>query len=123
MAEAQEMAAPDESTALVAAPAARPFVIDGRLVHGHKGIAAHIGHIRLMQDGPRCSCGASGCFEALASGTALQARAATAAQKSPFLAAAARDGGVAARHVFDGARAGVAARAPGVAGGHQVVIE
>lgn len=83
-------------------------VIDGRLVHGHKGIAAHIGHIRLMQDGPRCSCGASGCFEALASGTALQARAATAAQdgSSPFLAAAARDGGVAARHVFDGARAG-----------------
>ena len=83
-------------------------VTDGRLLHGHRGMAGHIGHMRLAQDGPRCSCGAIGCFEALAAGTALQHRAANAAQdgSSSFLATAAHADRIEARHVFDGARAG-----------------
>jgi len=83
-------------------------VTDGRLMRGHGGMAAHIGHMRLAQDGPRCACGTIGCFEALAAGTALTQRAVAAARDgtSPFLAAMARAGGVEARHVFDGARAG-----------------
>ncbi len=50
-------------------------IVDGRLLHGHKGIAAHIGHMKMAQDGPLCSCGVVGCFEALASGTAMKQRA------------------------------------------------
>ncbi len=83
-------------------------VVDGRLLHGHKGIGAHIGHMRLAQDGPVCHCGAVGCFEALASGSALKQRAglAVASAASPYLAKVARQADVDARDVFDGARAG-----------------
>ena len=83
-------------------------VVDGRLLHGHKGIAAHIGHMRMAQDGPVCNCGAVGCFEALASGSALKQRAglAAASAASPYLAEIARRAEVAAKDVFDGARAG-----------------
>ena len=83
-------------------------VVDGRLLRGHKGIAAHIGHMRMAQEGHICSCGAVGCFEALASGSALTRRAelALAAAASPYLAMIAREGDVDSRHVFDGARAG-----------------
>jgi glucokinase len=83
-------------------------VIDGRLIRGNRGMAAHFGHIRLAQDGPRCACGAIGCFEALASGTALGLRARKAAGAFPatFLGRAASGGDVGASHVIDGARAG-----------------
>jgi glucokinase len=83
-------------------------VVDGRLLRGHKGIAGHIGHMKMAQDGPVCHCGVVGCFEALASGTALQQRAMAAmeAATSPYLAASAERGAVDARNVFDGARAG-----------------
>ena len=46
-------------------------VVDGRLLHGRMGIAGHLGHMRMAQEGPTCPCGAVGCFEALASGSAL----------------------------------------------------
>jgi glucokinase len=83
-------------------------IIDGRLIRGYRGMAAHFGHIRLAQDGPRCACGAIGCFEALASGTALGLRARRAAIDFPatFLGNAAKHGAVEASHVIDGARAG-----------------
>ena len=62
-------------------------VTDGNLLHGHKGMAAHIGHMRLAQQGPRCNCGTIGCFEAFAAGTALRHCAAAAVQNgaSAFL--------------------------------------
>ena len=50
-------------------------VVDGRLLHGRRGMAAHVGHFRMAPEGPRCSCGATGCFEAFAAGTALTRRA------------------------------------------------
>ena len=43
-------------------------VVDGNLLRGRKGIAGHLGHMRMAQDGPVCPCGTTGCFEALASG-------------------------------------------------------
>ena len=83
-------------------------VVDGRLLRGHKGIAGHIGHMKMAQDGPVCHCGVVGCFEALASGTALKQRAmiSAGAATSPYLVASAQGSAVDARDVFDGARAG-----------------
>ncbi|RZO30584.1 MAG: ROK family protein [SAR116 cluster bacterium] len=83
-------------------------VVDGRLLRGHKGIAGHIGHMKMAQDGPVCHCGVVGCFEALASGTAMKQRAmiSAGAATSPYLVASAQGGAVDARDVFDGARAG-----------------
>jgi glucokinase len=46
-------------------------VSDGKLFLGSVGMAAELGHIIISVDGPRCYCGGIGCFEAMASGTAL----------------------------------------------------
>lgn len=83
-------------------------VVDGRLLHGRKGMAAHVGHMQLAAHGPQCGCGATGCFEALASGTALAKRAAIASREgvSAYLAAVAKNRSVDAADVFDGAKAG-----------------
>jgi len=45
--------------------------VDGRLIKGKNGNAPHIGHIYLVDDGPRCGCGNFGDMEALASGVAI----------------------------------------------------
>ena len=47
------------------------IVSDGRVVHGAHGFAAEIGHIVVEPDGVRCGCGAYGCWETVASGSAL----------------------------------------------------
>ena len=46
-------------------------VLDGRLLDGVDGNAGHIGHVVVEPDGRRCGCGAQGCLEAEASGTAI----------------------------------------------------
>ncbi|MEO0547276.1 MAG: ROK family protein [Pseudomonadota bacterium] len=83
-------------------------VVDGRLLHGRKGMAGHVGHLRLTLDGPRCLCGANGCFEALASGNALGGRARQAVETdlTGYLGATAKSSMVSAKDVFDGARLG-----------------
>jgi glucokinase len=50
------------------------IVIDGQLVHGASGQAGHLGHVLADTDGPVCECGARGCVEAIASGSALERR-------------------------------------------------
>ena len=78
-------------------------IADGRVLRGRMGMAGHVGHMRLVTEGPRCSCGAVGCLEALASGTALGARARAAARADPA-GALARVGDPAvieARHVVE----------------------
>ena len=80
-------------------------VVDGRLLHGRKGIAGHLGHMRMAQEGPTCPCGTVGCFEALASGSALTERAVSTADKSDHLAGIAQSRAIDARDVFEGARA------------------
>lgn len=50
-------------------------VVDGHLIRGRRGLAGHFGHMFLGQSDDRCACGATGCWEAMASGTALQRKA------------------------------------------------
>jgi glucokinase len=50
------------------------IVVDGRLLDGAAGNAGHVGHVIVVPEGGRqCGCGASGCLEAEASGTAIAA--------------------------------------------------
>jgi len=49
------------------------IVLDGRLLDGAAGNAGHIGHVIVEPDGRVCGCGARGCVEAEASGTAIRA--------------------------------------------------
>lgn len=47
------------------------IITGGRVCRGGRGLAAEIGHITVDPEGPVCSCGAPGHWEAVASGTAL----------------------------------------------------
>jgi len=47
------------------------IVIDGELYSGTIGAAGEVGHMTIDDRGPLCSCGNRGCWETLASGTAL----------------------------------------------------
>lgn len=49
------------------------IVLDGRLLDGGDGNAGHVGHVIVEPDGRLCGCGARGCVEAEASGTAIAA--------------------------------------------------
>lgn len=51
------------------------LVIGGKLYRGAHGVAGEVGHMVLDRDGPACACGNRGCFEALASGSAIAAQA------------------------------------------------
>lgn len=60
----------------------------GRIYRGADGAAGDIGHICAEEDGPNCTCGNTGCLEAIASGSAIasQAERAGKAGKSDLLA-------------------------------------
>ena len=47
------------------------IVIDGKIYTGAIGTAGEIGHMTIDDNGPICNCGNKGCWETLASGTAL----------------------------------------------------
>ncbi|MFQ5767625.1 MAG: ROK family protein, partial [Acidobacteriota bacterium] len=47
------------------------LVLDGRLHRGRHGKAAELGHVKVQPGGLLCGCGARGCVEQYASGTAL----------------------------------------------------
>ena len=47
------------------------IVIDGELYSGTIGAAGEVGHMTIDDRGPLCNCGNRGCWETLASGTAL----------------------------------------------------
>ncbi len=49
-------------------------VINGELVRGSNHIAGEFGHMPLSLDGPRCMCGATGCWEAYISNLATLGR-------------------------------------------------
>jgi glucokinase len=46
-------------------------ISDGRMLQGARGLAAEVGHILALPDGPMCGCGQRGHLEALASGPAI----------------------------------------------------
>lgn len=50
------------------------ILLDGKIIRGADSLAGELGHIPLDADGPECSCGGRGCFEALCSGRAIEAR-------------------------------------------------
>jgi predicted NBD/HSP70 family sugar kinase len=50
------------------------IVMNGELIRGRDHIAGEFGHMPLDLDGPRCMCGASGCWEAYTSNLATLAR-------------------------------------------------
>jgi len=50
------------------------IVLGGRLLDGALGNAGHVGHVIVRPGGHRCGCGARGCLEAEASGTAIRTR-------------------------------------------------
>ncbi len=52
------------------------LILDGRLYAGSDGAAGEVGHMTVLEGGPRCNCGDIGCWEAVASGTALAREAA-----------------------------------------------
>ncbi|MDH7504048.1 MAG: ROK family protein [Verrucomicrobiota bacterium] len=47
------------------------LILDGKLYSGFNRTAGEIGHMVLEVGGPKCNCGNRGCFEALASRTAI----------------------------------------------------
>jgi glucokinase len=59
------------------------IVLDGRLLDGAEGNAGHVGHVIVEPDGRECACGARGCVEAEASGTAIRAITGHAAAEAP----------------------------------------
>lgn len=50
------------------------LVLDGELYRGAFGVAAEIGHLRVVPNGRLCGCGNRGCWEQYASGKALTSR-------------------------------------------------
>ena len=50
------------------------IVLDGRLLHGRRANAGHVGHVIVEPDGAQCACGARGCLEAEISGPAIERR-------------------------------------------------
>jgi glucokinase len=47
------------------------IVINGKIYTGSTGTAGELGHMTIADEGPLCKCGNRGCWETLASGTAL----------------------------------------------------
>ena len=61
------------------------LLVEGRIVHGHRGAAGELGHIIVEADGPPCpgSCPNHGCLEALVSGHAIGAEGLRVARSAP----------------------------------------
>jgi len=79
------------------------LILGGRLRPGPSGNAGHVGHMCVELDGPPCPCGARGCVEVIASGTAIAARAVREGWQRPGGGAPSE---ATAAEVADSARAG-----------------
>lgn len=78
-------------------------IIDGKLMRGANGNAAELGHLTLDIKGPACPCGGNGCFEVMASGTAIARRTREALAKgtaSQILTLAGSADAITAHHVL-----------------------
>lgn len=80
-------------------------VVDGRILHGSRGIAGEIGHLTLDEQGPVCRCGSRGCLEAYAATGAITSMMAGQIPDPTIddVLAAARDGNVAASRSIEDA--------------------
>ncbi len=59
------------------------IIIDGKIHAGMRSAGAELGHILLVLDGEKCTCGRRGCWEAYASATALIRQTKEAAKAHP----------------------------------------
>ena len=59
------------------------LVNDGELYRGAFGVAGEFGHVRVVPNGIECGCGAHGCFEQYASGSALKRHLREEIERSP----------------------------------------
>lgn len=64
------------------------IICGGRVLEGSGNVAGELGHISLDMNGPMCSCGNRGCFEALAGGWAIARKAKEAVELDPVNGAA-----------------------------------
>ncbi|GAC1381105.1 MAG: ROK family transcriptional regulator [Marmoricola sp.] len=81
------------------------IVVDGRIFAGASGIAGELGHLTYDEQGPLCRCGSRGCLEAYTSSRMAREMMAghlPHAQHDEIVAAA-MEGNVAARRVFEDA--------------------
>jgi glucokinase len=62
------------------------LVLGGRVWRGAHGMAAEMGHMRVVPDGRLCGCGRTGCLEQYASGSALVVAARERARADPVTA-------------------------------------
>jgi glucokinase len=51
------------------------IIVNGRVLHGHLGMAGELGHLTVVPNGNPCGCGNRGCVEKHASATAIVAMA------------------------------------------------
>ncbi len=86
------------------------LILDGRLYTGADGAAGEVGHMVVDEGSVRCNCGNVGCWESLASGTALarEAVARIAGGAASSIARLARQSGspVSAQLVYEAAQGG-----------------
>jgi len=81
------------------------IVIDGKVYSGAHGVGSELGHMIVVVDGEKCTCGNCGCWERYASATALIRMGTEAAAKNPdSVLAEAKN--ISARTVIDAAKAG-----------------
>ncbi|HWC13532.1 MAG TPA: ROK family protein [Actinomycetota bacterium] len=83
------------------------FVVAGRLLRGHSGAAAELGHTVVDPSGPPCPCGLRGCAEQFVSGNAIARMAREGAASDPDSATVGLAGSaeaITAEHVARAAR-------------------
>jgi predicted NBD/HSP70 family sugar kinase len=88
------------------------IVLGGQVFHGITGYAGEVGHVTLDPDGPPCHCGNFGCWERLASQSALIERVQRAIQagESSMIRAVTEDSnGLCLQGILEAARQGDAA--------------
>lgn len=85
------------------------IIINGEIYEGQYSAGAEMGHIVIMHNGEKCTCGRRGCWEAYASATGLirQTKAAMEAHPESIMnKIAEEEGKVSGRTAFDAARKG-----------------
>jgi glucokinase len=76
-------------------------IAEGRLIDGIRGMGGELGHVSVDLDGPRCTCGSSGCIEAYCSAWSIthEARLLVSSGRGGAIQAAAPEGKIGPRAV------------------------
>lgn len=83
-------------------------ISEGHLIDGLRGMGGELGHVSVDLDGPRCTCGSSGCIEAYCSSWSItrEAELLVASGRGAAIVAAAKNGQIGPRAVAEAARSG-----------------